>query len=91
MIVIEKEVVVNNANGVHGRVATKLALIARHKAIELRLLHNSREIDCTSVLEVLSLAFIRGSRFQVRISGEEEEVQAALKAVEEIFAEDRDL
>lgn len=86
MTVVEKDVVVNNPHGVHGRVATRLAVIARQKGIVMQLLHEGRYIDCASVLDVLSMAFTCGSMFRVRIEGKENEVRVALRAVEKIFA-----
>lgn len=85
MIVREKDITVGNPLGVHGRVATQLALLARRHGVLLHLLHADEEIDCSSVLDVLSMALTCGSVFRVRVAGEEDSVVKTLAAVEQIF------
>lgn len=86
MIVREKEVAVCNPFGVHGRVATRLALVARQYEVRLHLIHADVVIDCSSVLDVLSMAFASGSTFTVRVAGEEKMVDKTFSAVERLFA-----
>jgi len=86
MIVREKEVFVHNRFGVHGRVATRLAQIASRHEVQPHLLHGGETIDCSSVLDVLSMAFAFGSSFTVRVAGDEEMVTKTFLAVERVFA-----
>jgi len=66
----EKKITVNNPNGVHSRVATKLAQIASENEVKLNIIYCDHVVDCSSVLDVLSMAFIYGSSFIVRADGE---------------------
>ena len=70
---------VDNPKGVHCRVAGKLAeIIAGHDA-EVQLCHRDEQIDCTSILEILSLALVRGSRVEFLAHGREAaKVQTAI-------------
>ena len=70
---------INNPKGVHCRVAGKLTeIIASHDA-EVQICHQDEQIDCTSILEILSLALIRGSRVEFLAHGSEaDKVQAAI-------------
>lgn len=80
---LEKKIIVNNPNGVHSRVATKLAQIASDNEVRLNIIYCNQEIDCSSVLDVLGMAFVQGSSFVVRADGEQS--VKALGEVEELF------
>ncbi len=56
-----EKIVVRNHCGVHARVATGLAEIAKADNVEIELISGGRAADCRSILEVLSLALVRGS------------------------------
>ena len=86
MTALEKNIVVLNRHGIHGRVAAKLAKIAARHGVMLQILHGREKIDCSSILDVLSMAFVYGSRFTVRVEGEEKKAARALAAVEKLFA-----
>lgn len=81
---LEKNITVNIQRGVHGRVATKLAQIAREHDVRLLILNDEEEIDCLSVLDVLSMAFVSGTRVRFRVHGQG--AAQAIMAVEELFA-----
>jgi len=85
MIVNEKDIVVLNPHGIHSRVATKLAMIGRHEQVTLFLIHEERTVDCSSILDVLSMAIPYGSRLKVRIEGADDKVRDALLSVVEIL------
>ena len=57
----ETKVVVGNARGVHGRVATRLAEIAANNKVRLTLRRNGDCIDSAAILEVLALALVQGT------------------------------
>lgn len=86
MTVLEREIVVCNACGVHSRIATGLALIAREHGVSLRLVSGTEEIDGASILDVLGLALVRGTLLTVRVAGEAPRAEAALAAVELLLA-----
>jgi len=81
---LEKNITVNNVRGVHGRVATRLAQIAQQNDVRLYIVLEDEEIDCLSVLDVLSLAFVAGTRVQFRVYGQD--AAQAIAAVENLFA-----
>jgi len=86
MTALEKSIVVQHLHGVHGRVAARLAHIAaRHKVI-LQIIYGTDRIDCSSILDVLSMAFVCGTRFTIRVEGEKKKAEKALAAVERLFA-----
>lgn len=86
MTALEKEIVVLNRHGVHGRVAARLAKIAARHEVILQIIHGRERIDCSSILDVLSMAFVYGTRFTVRAEGEKRKAAKALAAVEKLFA-----
>ncbi len=81
---LEKVIVVNIEHGVHGRVAARLAQIARQHKVSLFILQEPDEIDCTSVLEVLSMAFVCGTSVKFRVHGRGAE--QAIADVEKLFS-----
>ena len=66
---LEKKITVNIHRGVHGRVATKLAQIAQLHDVDLYILCDGKEIDCSSILDVLSMAFVHGTMVKFRVCG----------------------
>lgn len=87
MTVLEQDITVGNQRGVHSRVATGLALIAREHRVSLKIIRGTEEIDGTSILDVLGLALVCGSRLTVRIAGEGTRPAAALTAVARILTQ----
>jgi len=81
---LEKNITVNIHRGVHGRVATKLAQITRLHDVDLYILRDGKEIDCSSVLDVLSMAFVYGSKVKFRVHGKG--ATLAITDVEKLFA-----
>jgi phosphocarrier protein HPr len=85
MKVLEQDITVTNSRGVHSRVATGLAMIAREHGVLLQIIHGPSRIDCTSILDVLSMALVCGTRLTVRVQGSGIETEQALAAVERIL------
>lgn len=56
--------------GIHGRVATRLAEIAKEFNLDLQVEHHEQRIDCSSILDILSLALVEGSIVRFWIQGE---------------------
>lgn len=81
---MEKNITVNIQRGVHGRIATRLTRIAQEHDVLLHILHDAEEIDCSSVLDVLSMAFVSGTSLRFRIQGKD--VEPALAAIEKLFS-----
>ena len=70
MIALQKDITVNVHHGVHGRVATKLAQIAQEHEVSLYILRDDEELDCTSVLDILSMGFACGTCVRFRVQGD---------------------
>ncbi len=68
---LEKSCTVNNVRGIHGRVATRLAEIAISHDVILEIEHCGETVDCSSILDVLSLALVCGTEVKLRTKGNE--------------------
>ncbi|MCL1980512.1 MAG: HPr family phosphocarrier protein [Proteobacteria bacterium] len=83
----EKKVLVGNERGIHGRIATRLAAIAASHGVRLFLGHNQETVECSSILDVLSLALTRGTVIDLMAEGPRAE-RALSVAAEIITAQD---
>jgi phosphocarrier protein len=78
----EAEIV--NKLGLHARAAAKLTEVAGGFAAEIWLSRNGRRVNAKSIMGVMMLAAGKGSR--VLIEAEGEDADAALTALEKLFA-----
>lgn len=78
-----RTLVVANERGVHGRVATALAEIAARHQVRLVIIKSAECADCSSILDVLALGLVQGTRLRVEAEGMRAE--EALQAVEKLF------
>jgi len=76
---VEKRITIKNRLGLHARAAVKFVNIANRFVSAVKIEKDGNEIDGKSILGVLTLAAIQGSRITLRISGKDE--NAALKAL----------
>ena len=83
MTVLTEEMEVLVHCGVHGRVAVQLAKIAEEKKVELHIASGGRQVSCNSILELLGLALVQGTKISVRIRGDKAE--DALQAVRKLL------
>ncbi len=81
---LDRIIKVNIHRGVHGRVATKLAQITQLHDVDLYILNESEKIDCSSVLDVLSMAFVFGTLVKFRVCGKN--AALAITDMEKLFA-----
>jgi phosphocarrier protein HPr len=77
----EREVVVKGDAGVHARPAMMIVKEAMKYPCDVKLIKDDVEADCKSIMSVLGLAIVSGSRLVIRASGEGEE-----KVVDSIVA-----
>jgi phosphocarrier protein HPr len=68
----EREVVVKSDAGVHARPAMMIVREAMKYPCEVKLIKDNIEADCKSIMSVLGLAIISGTRLIVRADGEGE-------------------
>ena len=73
----EQEVVVTSDAGVHARPAMMIVKEAMKYACEVKLIKDDVEADCKSIMSVLGLAIISGSRLIVRADGDDEAAAVA--------------
>lgn len=83
MNVLEKQLTVTNHMGIHGRIATKMIKIANKYDVRLCIIYGNQQFDCSSVLDILSLALTQGATFTVRLAGRE--TKKAMRAVENLL------
>jgi len=83
MNMLEKKMTVNIREGVHGRIAAEMIRIANTHNVIFYIKYNDHLFDCSSVLDILSIALVNGATFRIRIEGRNRE--QALGAVEKLL------
>ena len=83
----EREVVVKSDAGVHARPAMMIVKEAMKYPCEVKLIKDNVEADCKSIMSVLGLAIISGSRLIIRANGEGEKtvVDSIVSMIENNF------
>ncbi|MBN1498013.1 MAG: HPr family phosphocarrier protein [Spirochaetes bacterium] len=83
----EREVVVTSDAGVHARPAMMIVREAMKYPCEVKLIKEDVEADCKSIMSVLGLAIVSGSRLVIRANGEGEEkvVDSIVSMIENNF------
>lgn len=79
---------VGNQRGIHGRIATRLAEIARDHEVALSISRNMESADCASILDVLALALVQGT--EVILVAEGLRGEAALRAASDLLTAPED-
>lgn len=87
MTVVEREMIITNPCGVHSRVAARIARVADEVGVGIHLRHKGRDIDCRSILDVLSMALTCGTRLVFSFHGDQVSIDKAVSMVEELIAE----
>ena len=84
---VEKEVVVNSDAGIHARPAMMIVREAMKYPCDITLILDNVEADGKSIMSVLGLAIISGSRLVIRADGEgaPELVDYIIKLIENDF------
>jgi len=82
---LEREVEIVNARGLHARAAAKVVKLAEGFDAEITFSHEGQTVSATSIMDLLLLAAAPGSRVLMQASGPEAE--AALEALAQLVAE----
>ena len=84
---IEKDVIVNSDAGIHARPAMMIVREAMKYPCEITLIKDNIEADGKSIMSVLGLAIISGSKLTIRVNGdgENELVSYIIKLIENDF------
>jgi phosphocarrier protein HPr len=69
---IEKDVIVNSDAGIHARPAMMIVREAMKYPCDITLIKDNIEADGKSIMSVLGLAIISGSKLTIRVNGEGE-------------------
>ena len=76
---LEREVEIINARGLHARAAAKVVKLAEQFDAEITISHEEQTVSATSIMDLLLLAAAPGSRVLIQASGPDAE--AALEAL----------
>ena len=69
---IEKKLTIVNETGLHARPASQfVALLNRFKS-DIQIIKGTRTANAKSIINVLSLALVKGTEIIVRVNGEDE-------------------
>jgi len=81
---LEREVEIVNARGLHARAAAKVVKLAERFDAEITFSHDGQTVSATSIMDLLLLAAAPGSRVLIQASGPEAE--EALEALARLVA-----
>ncbi len=76
---ITKSFVIKNKLGLHARTASLLAQTASKFQSEIRIEKDGMEVDGRSIVEIMTLGALKGSRIKIKAQGSD-----ALEAISEI-------
>ncbi len=84
---VEKDVVVTSDAGIHARPAMMLVKEAMKYPCSVTLVKGDIEADCKSIMSVLSLAIVSGTKLKIRASGDksDEAVNSVVAMIESGF------
>ncbi len=87
---LEREVEIVNARGLHARAAAQAVKLAEGFEAEITFSHDGQTISATSIMDLLLLAAAPGSRVLIQASGPdaEEALQALAQLVSDRFGEE---
>ena len=90
METIERKLTVSNQSGLHGRASAKLVETARQFSADVWLVRDDAEVDCKSILDVMTMACTKGTPVKVKARGADalEAVEALAELVKNKFGED---
>lgn len=83
MNILEKQLIVKNRKGVHGRIATRMIKIAHKHKVKMCIICDGQITDCSSVLDILSIALAHGTTFTLRVAGQDRD--KAMSAAEKLM------
>jgi phosphocarrier protein HPr len=72
VVILEKEFIIANENGLHARPATKLVSIASKFDCDITVTYDGITVDLKSIMNVLSLGLKQGSLVIIRTDGVDE-------------------
>ena len=90
MKMIEKKLTVANQCGLHGRASARMVEVARRFQADIWLVRDDAEVDCKSILDVMTMACTKGTPVMIRARGvdAEEAIEALTELVDNKFGEE---
>lgn len=87
---IQGQITIQNKLGLHTRAAAKLVDVAKKFESHIELIYRDRNVDCKSIMGVITLGAQKDNTIDVVIEGNDEEqaFQAIEKLVNDKFGED---
>lgn len=70
---LEKKITIKNKLGLHARAAVKFANLANRFNSSVKIEKDGNEIDGKSILGILTLAAVQGSKIILKVSGADED------------------
>jgi phosphocarrier protein len=86
---IKKEVTIINKLGLHARAAAKFVSLSNRFASSIRIEKDGNQVDGKSILGILTLAAVQGSKITLIVSGkdEKESLEALVALIADRFTE----
>ncbi|MBN2244809.1 MAG: HPr family phosphocarrier protein [Candidatus Aminicenantes bacterium] len=87
---LEKTVIIKNKLGLHARAAVKLMNLANRFNSSVRITKDGNEVDAKSILGILTLAAVKGSKIVLKVSGKDENkaINALIELIDNKFEEE---
>ncbi len=90
---LEKDVKIINKLGLHLRAATKLVQLASDFEADITIVCNEQDADAKSIMDVLMLAAIVGTEINIKISGDNRDLESEImdqivNLIQDRFGED---
>ena len=82
---IEKQLTVTNALGLHARAAARLVSLAMTFESDVSLIRDEDAVDAKSMLGVMTMASVQNSKLTVRVDGPDE--ARAMEDIQSLFAD----
>lgn len=86
---VERKININNKLGLHARAAVRFVNLANRFVSTVKVDKDGNEVDGKSILGILTLAAVQGSRITLRVSGKDEKkaIQALVALIKNKFQE----
>lgn len=87
-LAVSRDVIVANPQGLHARPADAFVRLANSFTSKVSIVKDGERVDGKSILAVLTLAALKGTKLSIEASGQDAE--AALEALVELIEQDSD-
>ncbi|OGT53356.1 MAG: phosphocarrier protein HPr [Gammaproteobacteria bacterium RIFCSPHIGHO2_12_FULL_42_13] len=86
---VRQQIIIQNKLGLHTRAAAKLVDIAKKFQSKIELICHDRNVDCKSIMSVITLGARKGAAFDLVVSGDDENeaLKAVVKLIDDKFNE----